>query len=137
MPAKSGAMVLIKIGDGGDPELFTTIGGLRTASLILNNQLLDSSHVDSGEWKQLANSAGVKSLAVTGNGIFTDASSEEVLRQNAFASSVNKYQLFLANGDYVTGPFVVASYERSGSHDGAESYSIILESAGQIIFTNA
>lgn len=31
MPAQKGALVLIKVGNGGGPETFTTIGGMRTS----------------------------------------------------------------------------------------------------------
>jgi predicted secreted protein len=37
MVANKGSLVLIKVGNGGGPETFTTIGGLRTSRLTLNN----------------------------------------------------------------------------------------------------
>src|SRR5580693_7449103 len=88
MTAQQGALVLIKAGNGGSPEIFTTIGGLRTSSMTLGNQALDTTNVESGNWRQLMGSAGINSLIVSGSGIFTDAASEETVRGNAFASNV-------------------------------------------------
>ena len=135
MTVQKGALVLIKVGDGMVSESFATLGGLRTTSMILNNQLLDSSNADSGPWKLLQDNSGMRSLTISGSGIFTDSASEEKMRQNAYAGSVNNYQFFFANGNYLTGAFKVSVYERSGNHDAEENFSVVLESAGNIIFT--
>jgi TP901-1 family phage major tail protein len=133
MTAQKGSLVLIKVGNGGGPETFSPIGGLRTSRMALGNQTIDGSNV-SAPWRILL-SAGIKSLSISGRGFFTDASSEETIRSYAFSSSVNNYQFIFANGDYITGPFQVTSYERSGDYDSQEMYGITLESAGTITFT--
>lgn len=137
MPAYNGSLVLIKIGDGGGPEIFSTIGGLRTSRLTLGNQTLDTSHAESGVWRQLLNNAGIRSLTISGSGLFTDVATEETLRGYAFAGTVNNYRFVFANGDYVTGPFLITSYERSGSNGNEEIYSLSLASAGTLVFTAA
>jgi TP901-1 family phage major tail protein len=76
-------------------------------------------------------------MSISGTGIFTDAASEETLRGYAFAGTGNNYQFIFGNGDYITGTFVVTSYERSGNYDAEETYAITLESAGTITFTGA
>lgn len=124
--------MLIKVGDGANPEQFDTVGGLRTSNLILNNHLLDSSNVTSGAWRKLLNGAGIQSLRISGNGIFTDSVAESTLCGYAFSNTVHNYQFIFANGDLITGPFVIAAYERAGNYDGEEAYSITLESAGAI-----
>lgn len=135
MTAQNGALVLIKIGDGAMTESFTTIGGLRTSSMVLNNQMLESTNVSTGQWKQLLNNSGIQSVSLSGSGLFTDSVAEDMMRQNALSSIIGNYRFYFANGDYMTGPFKVASYERSGNHNSEEIYSLILESAGTITFT--
>lgn len=135
MTAQKGSLVLIKVGNGGDPEVFTTIGGLRVSSMVLGNQMLDATNTESGAWRQLLGGAGIRSLQISGGGMFTDAASEEIVRGYAFASTVNNYRFVFANGDYVTGPFQITAYERSGDHENEEVYSLALESAGTITFT--
>ena len=41
MAAQKGADLLMKIGDGGSPESFTTIGGMRSTSLSMNDEMVD------------------------------------------------------------------------------------------------
>lgn len=135
MPAQKGALVLIKVGNGGGPETFATLGGLRTSRMILNSQSLDATNMESGAWRQLLANAGIRSVSISGTGIFTDVASEETLRGYAFAHSANNYQFIFASGDYLTGPFQVTRYERSGNHDEEETYALTLESAGNIIYT--
>ncbi len=137
MPTQNGSLVLIKIGDGAMSETFTTIGGLRTSRMELNNQALDASNVDSGAWRQLLSSAGIRTMTISGTGLFTDAASEETLRGYAFAGSVHNYRLIFANGDRIDGAFLVASYERSGNENSEEIYALTLVSAGTITFTAA
>ena len=104
--------------------------------MVLNNQLLDNSNLESGNWRQYMSEAGIRSLLISGSGVFTDSASEELFRTYAFGAATRNYQFCFANGDYVTGPFQVSAYERSGNHDGAEVYALTLESAGNILFTN-
>ena len=137
MVAYPGSAVIMKVGNGGGPETFASIGGLRLSRLALNNRTADTSNISSGGWRQLLANAGLKSVVLSGSGIFTDAVSEEILRGYAFANSVNNYQFIFANGDYISGLFQITAYERSGLHTGEETYAITLESAGNITFTAA
>jgi len=135
MTALNGSLVLIKVGNGGSPEVFTTIGGLRASGLVLNNHMLDTTSTESGTWRQLLSGAGIHAMHISGSGMFTDAASEETVRGYAFASTVNNYRFIFANGDTVAGPFLLTSYERSGDYGSEEIYSLALESAGSITFT--
>jgi TP901-1 family phage major tail protein len=47
MAAQKGKDLLIKLGDGGTPEVFTAIAGLRTTSLGFNAQTIDITNADS------------------------------------------------------------------------------------------
>ena len=137
MGAQKGALVLLKIGDGAGPEVFVTVGGLRTTRFTLNNEIVDSTNKDSGAWRMLLDGAGIRSMSIAGNGIFTDAVSEETMRGYAFANSVGNYELTFGNGDKLAGAFQITSYERGGNYDGEETYSLTLESAGAVVFTVA
>ena len=137
MTAQNGTLVLIKVGNGGGPETFTTVGGLRTSEILLNHHPLDATTVESGVWRQLLGSAGILSFHISGSGLFTNSASEELVRGYAFSGSANNYKFIFANGNNVTGPFMVTSYLRSGNHDAEEIYAITLESAGIITFATS
>ena len=135
MTAQKGSLLVIKAGNAGTPETFSIIGGLRVTQLTLNNQPMDSTHLESGVWRTLMTNAGARSLLLTGSGIFTDSASEEILRSSAFAGIMRNYELAFGNGDKVSGAFLLTQYERAGEVDGEETYTLSLESAGAITFT--
>jgi TP901-1 family phage major tail protein len=136
MVAQNGSLVLLKIGRGLSPEQYITIGGMRTTKFLLNNQIIDSSHKESGKWRQLLFDAGISSVTIAGSGIFTDAQSEIILRQHAFANKPANFLLCFGNGDILTGIFIISSYERIGNYAEEEGYNLTLESAGEILYTS-
>lgn len=135
MTAQQGALVLIKAGNGGSPESFTTIGGLRASQMDINHQPMVATNVESGAWRQLLANAGILSFRIGGSGRFTDSAAEETLRAHAFSGSINNYRFVFPNGNNVTGPFAVTSYSRSGEEEGEELFALTLESAGTISFS--
>ena len=76
MAAQKGSAMLMKVGNGGSPETFTTIGGLRSTSLTINNESVDVTNKDSSGKRTMLAAAGVQSISVSGSGVFTDAASE-------------------------------------------------------------
>lgn len=138
MTAQKGSLVLLKVGDGGTPtETFTTVGGLRTTSFTHNNQTVDATNKDSGAWRELLEGAGVRSISISGSGVFTDSAAEETVRGYAVNNSIQNYELTFGNGDKLSGAFQITSYQRAGTYNDAETYSITLASAGAVTFTTA
>ena len=41
MAAQKGSALLMKIGNGASPEVFTTIGGMRSTSISMNDEVVD------------------------------------------------------------------------------------------------
>lgn len=138
MTAQKGSLLLLKVGDGATPtENFTTVGGLRTTGFTHNNQTVDATNKDSGAWRQLLDGAGTRSITISGSGVFTDAVSEETVRGFAMNNQIKNYKMTFGNGDSMTGPFQITSYQRAGNHNNEETYSISLASAGAVTFTAA
>ena len=136
MAAQKGSLLLLKVGNGGGPEVFTTVGGLRTTSFTHNNQTVDTSNKDSGAWRTLLENAGVRSITISGTGVFTNVASEETIRSIAMNNQIKNYQMTFGNGDSMTGAFQITSYQRAGNYNNEETYSISLASAGAITFTH-
>ena len=135
MVVQNGSLVLLKIGHGTIPEKYVTIGGMRTTRFLLNNQLIDASHKESGKWRQLLTGAGISMMSISGAGIFTDSVSEIILRRNAFDNKAGNFRIYFGNGDILSGLFIISSYERLGNFGEEEGYSLTLESAGEVIYT--
>jgi len=132
MPSYSGNLVLLQLQDTA--KQWVNIGGMRTTRFVLNNQLVDASHKESGTWRHTLAGAGIASISISGNGIFTDSEAEARLRTIAFANQTVTYRLCFGNGDHLCGLFAITSYERVGNLHEEESYSITLESAGAVSY---
>ena len=75
MAAQKGSSLLVKIGDGASPEAFTTIGGLRSTSISLNDEAVDVTTMDSSNARTLLANGGIQTITISGSGVFTDAAS--------------------------------------------------------------
>ena len=128
MAAQKGDLLLLK--QGG-----TTIAGLRTTRLSINNTLVDVTTKDSSAKRTLLAAAGIQSMSISVDGVFNDAAIEETIRGFAVAGSINTFKLLFPNGDDFTGSFQIASYERGGDVGGEETFSMTLESSGTIAYT--
>ena len=136
MAAQAGKDILIKIGEGSDPETFVPVAGLRAKSISLNARTVDITNADSpGQWRELIAGAGVRSASVTGSGLFVDAQSDELTRSVFFDQALRNWQLVIPGFGVLQGPFLVSALEYSGRHDGEALYSISLASAGELAFT--
>ncbi|HEX3943802.1 MAG TPA: phage major tail protein, TP901-1 family [Rhizomicrobium sp.] len=135
MSAQKGRDLLVKIGDGGSPENFTTVAGLRATTLSFNSTTVDVTNADSAnQWRELLAGAGVKSAAFSGAGVFKDAASDESLRSAFFNQTAPNFQVVIPNFGTITGPFQMASLQYEGPYDGEVKLSLSLASAGALTF---
>ncbi len=134
MVAQNGKDLLIKIDMTGD-GLFETVAGLRATRLSLNAESVDVTGIDSaGGWRELLGGAGVRTAAISGSGVFRDASTDERARQIFFAGETPEFQVVLPDFGTIQGPFLISSIEYAGTHNGEASFEIALASAGALAF---
>ncbi|WP_269713899.1 phage major tail protein, TP901-1 family [Caulobacter sp. NIBR2454] len=135
MGAQKGRDLLLKIGDGGSPERFETVAGLRARTISLNARSVDVTDGDSvGGWRELLAGAGAKSAAVSGAGVFRDAAADAMIRQAFFDQAGRTWRLVIPDFGTLEGPFLVAALEYAGQHEGEATYAISLASAGAVSF---
>ena len=134
MAAQKGSAMLMKVGNGGSPETFTTIAGLRSTSLTINNESVDVTNKDSSNQRTLLAAAGVQSISVSGSGVFTDSASETTMKTNVLADTIDNYQFLVPDFGTFTGGFQVTSVEYAGEYNGEVTYSMSFESSGAITF---
>ncbi len=135
MAGQKGRDVLIKIGDGEEPEGFATIAGIRAKTISLNARSVDGTSGESPQaWRELIAGAGVKSASVSGAGVFKDTGSDALIQQAFFAQAERTFQLVVPNFGMLTGPFLIEALDYSGDHDGEAAFAITLASAGVISF---
>ena len=138
MTAQKGKDLLVKIGDGASPEVFTTVAGLRATTLAFNAQSVDITNADSaGQWRELLDGGGIASASISGSGVFKDASSDAALRAAFFAQTLKNFQIVIPSFGTVSGPFKLTALQYDGPFDGELKLSLTLASAGALTFTGA
>ena len=136
MSAQKGKDVLLKIGDGGGPETFTTIGGLRSKSIALTAGTVDVTDSESpGAWRELLAGAGVRTASLSGAGVFRDDAAAEMVRSAFFTHIIRNWQIIIPDFGTIEGPFQITNLDYAGEFDGEATHSVTLESAGALSFT--
>lgn len=137
MAAQKGRSILLKIGDGLSGPSFSTVGGIRSKTLTVNNETVDITDSDNAPWRVLMADAGIRSVALSGSGVFKDEDAINSVEDLALSGQVEDFQMVFGNGDIMQGLFQVTSFEYGGEHNGEQTYSIALESAAEIFMTRA
>src|SRR6476620_4486582 len=129
MAAQAGKDMLMKI--EGASGAFVTVAGLRARTISLNARTVDATDADSaGRWRELLGGAGVKSAAVSGQGIFRDAAADALIRESLFDQGLKTWRLVVPDFGVLEGPFLVSALEYAGDHEGEATFAISLASAG-------
>lgn len=141
MAAQKGSALLLKIGatasGAASSDTYTTVGGLRSTSISLNQETVDITNKDSANAREMLADAGVESVSISGSGVFTDVASEETLRAAFAGADIPNFEVILPNFGTYQGKFQIASLEYSGEYNGEMTYSVTLESSGAVAYTAA
>jgi TP901-1 family phage major tail protein len=133
MSAQKGSAFLLKIGDGGDPQSYETVAGLRTTQLSINGDTVVVTHKESGGWRELLSGAGTRSVSVSAAGIFLGSTSEDAVRGHALAGTIAAYELSFEDGSRMLGDFLVQRLDYAGDFNGERNYTLQLESSGEVV----
>ena len=132
MAIEKGSAFLLKVGDGAAPPVFATVAGMRTTHVSVNGEAVVVTSKDSGGWRQLLSGAGVRSVSVSGAGVFTGSAAEARLRGNALGGVLDDYRLSFESGASMTGRFLVTRLDYAGDFNGERTYTLALESSGPV-----
>jgi TP901-1 family phage major tail protein len=133
MGAEKGSAFLLKVGNGGESPVFSTVAGMRTTQMSVNGEAVDVTSKDSGGWRELLSGAGVRSISVAASGIFTGSAAELRVKTNALAGQVDDYELSFESGERLRGRFLVTRLDYSGDYNGERNYALSLESSGAVV----
>ena len=134
MAAQRGKALLLKIDVSGT---MTTVGGMRSTSMTLNDEAVDISSKDSGSFRELLPAGGIQTMSISASGVFTDSTAETTLRAAYGTSTFKSYNIIVPDLGTYAGTFMIASLEYAGEYNGEATYSVTLESSGSITFTAA
>jgi TP901-1 family phage major tail protein len=133
MSAEKGSAFLLKVGNGGEPPIFSTVAGMRTTQMSVNGEAVNVTTKDSGGWRELLSGAGVRSVSVSASGIFTGSATELRVKGNALSGAVDDYELSFESGERMRGRFLVTRLDYSGDYNGERNYALSLESSGPVV----
>ena len=138
MAQQLGRAFLLKIGDGGGTEVFTTIDELRGTSMTFGEESVDITSKDSSGIRQLLAGSIKNTVTVTADGVWDDTATQIQLHTDFAAGTSRNFQIVLPGGTAggtFEGPFRITSLEFGGDYDAEVTYSLTLESAGTIAFS--
>lgn len=133
MAIEKGSAFLLKVGDGAAVPVFATVAGLRATQLSINGETVVVTNKESGGWRQLLSGAGVRSVSVSGAGVFTGSVAETRIKGNAMTGVLDDYRLSFESGESMTGRFLVTRLDYAGDFNGERSYTLTLESSGAVV----
>lgn len=135
MAALAGKDIIIYINTTG--STYVSLGGLRAKSAKLNSQSIDVTNSDStGLWRELLATAGVKSLDITGSGVFLDGADVNKIVSNMMTTTqIYNAKLGLVGFGEFAGSFAFENFSIDGNHDGEVTFSVDIKSSGQPTFT--
>ena len=141
MAKQLGRSLLLKIGDGATSEVFSTLAGINSKTLTINNSAIDVTTPDAstpGGVLFASSMNGLKSVGVSGDGIFLDETSEARMNTVAMqADPAANFQILVPDFGTYAGNFRITSLEFGGETEGGVTFSVSLESNGAVTFTGA
>lgn len=141
MAAYKGRLVLLKVfaSDANTANVAeaNSVLSARTTELSINSESVDITDKSQDGWRILGEDMGLKSMSISLDGVFTNTAVENVMRGYATAGNVFTAIVATESGDSWQGDFFIPSYSRSGVYNGEETFSLSLESAGEITYSNS
>jgi len=129
MTAKRGSELLVKRGDGASPEVFTTVGALRTKSLTLNGNAINTTTADDVDgndeiWNTYI--TGPKDFAVSGSAIIKLANKTQTQAiYNAFATgTIENYQIVVPYLGTFTVATIIDDFSFEAAYDDVVQFNL-------------
>ena len=135
MAAVGGKDLLLKIEDAGNPGTFITMGGLRSKSISINNEAIDVTEHASNQFREILDACGIRSFSASGSGVFTDGVTLDQALADCIAGTLRLFQIVDVGGLTFEGLFKITSMEQSGEYNAEQTWSLSLESSGEITTT--
>ncbi len=132
MAVESGAAFLLKMSDGGEPEQFRTVAGLRTTQMTIATEQVVVTNKGSGGWRDLLPAGGVRSVSISGAGVFTGSAAEVALKSRALTGALDRFEVSFEGGERLRGSFQLSRLDYSGDFNGERTYTLALESSGAV-----
>lgn len=137
MAQQTGRLLLIKAGDGADPEVFTNVCGFRARSFNLSANEVDTtvpSCTSPGDIPQKTSTPGILDQSFSGSGLFDNDVAGKQMLDDARQGNVRNYEIVVPGYGTFTGPYGIFDLELSGEMEGNMEFSATFRQTGAVTF---
>lgn len=133
-----GRLLLIKIGDGADPEVFSNLCGLKTRSFNMSATEVDTtipSCTNPGDPVQKTSRPGISSRTFTGSGNFVSSTAMKAFMAHVRASSAFNAQVIVPGDGTYEGEWFVTDFSFNGDVEPNLEFSATFTAGNVLEFT--
>lgn len=113
----------------------TPIANIRTKSLSINRELVDTTDDDSGAWAEHLDEPGQIEVTMSVEGVFAD---DSILDDALDPQSGNvAHTLVYPDGSEISADFGISSFEQEAEYNDVTTYSFELRASGEVTRTPA
>ncbi|MBN8974558.1 MAG: phage tail protein [Rhizobiales bacterium] len=137
MSQEEGRLLLIRIGNAAEPEVFANLCGLKTRSFNLSAAEVDTTIPDCnnpGGKVQKTTEPGVVSRTFSGSGAFVSGATQALLMNHVRAGEVFNAEVIVPGDGTYAGPWMVSNFELGGDMEGKMTFSGTFSAAGPLTF---
>lgn len=138
MAQQTGRLLLIKMGNGAAPEVFTNVCGFRARSFSLSNNEVDTTVPDCddpGSVVQKTSVPGIADRTFSGSGLFDNDAVGKAVADAARLGTVLNYQVIVPGYGAFEGPYIITDFQFSGEMEGNMDFSATFKPSGALTFT--
>ncbi|MER9170914.1 phage tail protein [Mesorhizobium australicum] len=132
-----GRLLLIQIGDGGSPEVFSSLCGIVTRSFNMSANDVDTTIPDCtnpAATPQKTGTPGIKQRTFTGAGKFVASANTTAFLQHVTDATVFNAKVIVPGLGTFTGSWYVTSFEFSGAMEGNMDFTGTFMAGGALTF---
>ncbi|KZK99149.1 MULTISPECIES: phage tail tube protein [unclassified Pseudovibrio] len=132
-----GKLMLIQLGNGGDPETFESVCGVKDKSLSINNEVVDTTRPNCDNPSAPLNYSGaygIRTISLSGNGVATSSETYQRVVQHAVGQVYANAKIIVPLWGTFTGTVVFNKVDVSGPMQGELEFSLELTMTGDITF---
>ena len=133
-----GRLLLIKVGNGADPEVFSNLCGIKTRSFNLSATEIDTtipSCTNPGGPVQKTSRPGISNRTFTGSGAFVAGTAMDTFMNHVRAAEAFNAQVLVPGDGTYEGSWMVTDFSFSGDVEPNMEFSATFVAANVLAFT--
>ena len=139
MAKKNARLLLVKMGNGASPVVYSTVCGLTQRTFTINAAEVDVTSIDCQNpgdpvWREMID--GIRSITVSGNGFFENSEqSKRIVNAKLNGDGQEDFQIVVPGVGTFEGRFQIGEFAFTGELEGALTQNLNLASSGKVTFT--